>query len=135
MEGQQNQHIRSPIWSYFLPQQEKPRNDFITCCLDYLITTYYRLGSGWPEGRAESLTISQTKVLILRWYGQWMNRKMSGVRIASAQTLGRSVEQGMLPGLFGKRPDKTFQKGPLFLGFILSWIYTDKETPFILNRF
>lgn len=50
-----------------------------------------------------------------------MNRKMSGVRMALAQTLGRSVEQGMLPGLLGKRPDKTFQKGPLHIGFILSW--------------
>lgn len=136
MEGPQNQHIRSPGQSHFLPQQGKSRSDLIAHWLGYLVTTYYRLGTGWPEGRTEPEAAPPTqKVLILRWRGRGTNRKPSGVKMASAHTLVRSMEQGILTMLIEKRSDKTFQKGPLHQAFILSLIYTDKGIPLILNRY
>lgn len=137
MEGQQNQQAHQVAYPVIFPSPAGKNQEWFHYLLPWLFNNYLlQVGLWLARGKSWIFSnLSQTKVLILRWCGQWMNRKTSGVRMASAQTLGRSVEQRMLPGLIGKRPNTTFQKEPLYLGFILSWIYTDKEIPFILNRF
>lgn len=137
LHGRTTESAHQVAYPVIFPSPAGKTQEWFHYLLPWLFNNYLLQVGLWPaRGKSWIFSnLSQTKVLILRWCGQWMNRKTSGVRMASAQTLGRSVERRMLPGLIGKRPNETFQKGPLYLGFILSWIYTDKEIPFILNRF
>lgn len=131
LHGRTTESAHQVAYPVIFPSPAGKTQEWFHYLLPWLFNNYLlQVGLWLARGKSWIFSnLSHTKVLILRRCGQWMNRKTSGVRMASAQTLGRSVERRMLPGLIGKRPNKAFQKGPLYLALFWVGFIRIKKSP------